>query len=195
MVIKTNYKFSLKKACLKNSSNFIKKDKLGQIKIQQMIFMILAVGFLFMLVGLIFLSMTLKDIKGSAAELSEKNSMLLVSKLSNSPEFSCGNAFSTSRSNCIDFDKLIVLRENIEKYSNFWGVAKIELRKIYPSSDVECQKGNYPECGIIHVLDKQVDILPYSSVFVSLCRKESNEYGIYDKCELARLMIASEDKK
>lgn len=172
----------------------LSNSKKGQLKIQQMIFMILAVFFLFILVGLFFLSVSMTNLKKSALNLEEKNSMLLVSKLANSPEFSCGNSFGTSRLNCIDFDKVMALSRNIEDYSEFWGVAKIELRKIYPESNVVCKDSTYPDCGIITILDNNVKTLPFSYNFVSLCRKEVDETGIYDKCELARLMVASEDK-
>lgn len=170
------------------------RGRFGQMKIQQMIFMIMAVAFLFILVGLFFLSITMNKLKESASNLGEKSSMLLVSKLANSPEFSCGNAFGTSRINCVDFDKLMALKDNSAKYSDFWGVAKIELRKVYPESEVVCASSNYPNCGIIKILDKDVNILPYSYNFVSLCRKEASETTIYNKCELARLMVASQDK-
>ena len=166
----------------------------GQLKIQQMIFMVMAVAFLFILVGLFFLSITFNELKKSASNLGEKGSMLLVSKLANSPEFSCGNAFGTSKINCIDFDKLMALKDNVNNYANFWGVVKIEVRKVYPENDAICSLSNYPNCGIVKILDKNVNILSYSSTFVSLCRKEASETKIYDKCELARLMVASQDK-
>lgn len=169
-------------------------NKFGQLKIQQMIFMIIAVTLLFVLVGVFFLSINLSQIKKTATNLAEENSMLLVSKLANSPEFSCGTAFGTSRNNCIDFDKIISLQKNTD-YLNFWGVAKIEVRKIFPDQgDKICDEKNYPNCGIVNILDRNVKILPYSSNFVSLCRKESDGKIIYDKCELALLLIASEDK-
>lgn len=170
------------------------KNKLGQLKIQQMIFMILAVGLLFIIIGLIFLSMTFRSLKNTAVIIGEKDSMLLVSKLANSPEFSCGDSFGTSKGNCVDFYKLMALKENIEIYSDFWGMSRIELKKIYPKNEVECNNDNYPECGIIKILDKKVNTLTASSVFVTLCRKESNEYKTYNKCELAKLSVASEDK-
>jgi len=179
-------------ACL--SLPILPRNRSGQMKIQQMIFMIIAVVLLFILVGLFFLSITLNELKKSSSELGEKSSMLLVSKLANSPEFSCGNAFGTSRINCIDFDKLMALKKISEEYSDFWGVAKIEIRKVYPESDLVCTDSNYPDCGIVKILDKNVNILPYSYNFVSLCRKEATETEIYNKCELARLMIASQDK-
>ena len=78
-----------------------KKGTKGQMKIQQMTFMLVAVTFLFILVGMFFLSMRLYDLKKTATNLEEKNAMLLVSKLANSPEFSCGNSFGGSRTSCV----------------------------------------------------------------------------------------------
>jgi hypothetical protein len=167
----------------------------GQLKIQQMIFMIVAVVFLFVLVGLFFLSISLNKIQKESTNIAEREAITLVSRLANSPEFSCGNAYGSNKPNCIDFDKVMVLKENIAKYSDFWGVAKIEIRKVYPNQgNMSCKEENYPNCGDLKILDKNVEILSYSSTFVSLCRKESSVAGPYSKCELARLMVSSEDK-
>lgn len=170
--------------------------KRAQIKIQQMTFMLIAVTFLFILVGVFFLSIRLYNLKKTATNLEEQNALLLVSKLANSPEFSCGNAFGRSRTSCVDFDKLISLQGRAGEYSELWGVAKIELRKVYPSEgNVVCDANNYPNCDIVEILDKNVNTQPASSNFVSLCRKDSNGIMIYDKCELARLMVSSEEKR
>ena len=75
----------------------------------------------------------------------------------------------------------MILRDKAE-YGDFWGVAKIEIRKIYP------------EEVVIKVLDKNVKSLPFVSNFVSLCKKTEENGQIYDKCELAKLMVSSEDK-
>jgi hypothetical protein len=170
------------------------KNKKGQLKIQQMAFMLIAVTFLFALVGIFFLAINLYNLQKTATGLEEDNALLLVSKLANSPEFSCGNSFGGSRSNCIDFEKLIVLQGMISKYQNFWGVAKIQIRKIYPEDETLCTSGNYPNCGIIKLLDKNVNSTAFTSNFVSLCRKDLSDNAIYDKCELAVLMVAGEDK-
>ncbi len=167
----------------------------GQLKIQQMSFMLIAVTVLFVLVGIFFLAIRLSSIKQTATNLAEENAMLLVSKLANSPEFSCGNSFGSSRTSCIDFDKIIVLKDISEKYSDFWGMTKIEIRKIYPAGNIVCDKSNYPDCGIIEILDKKINSLPAVSNFVSLCRKETDGSIIYDKCELARLLVSAESKK
>ncbi len=165
--------------------------KKSQIKIQQTAFMLIAVTLFFVLVGLFVLSFKLSNLKESAADLQEKNAMLLVTKLANSPEFSCERAFGSEKGSCIDADKVMMLKENIEEYENFWGVANIEIRKILPAGEEECSLTNYPDCGIIKLWKKEVSGYDMSN-FVSLCRKESLEGESYDRCELARLIVSYE---
>jgi hypothetical protein len=172
-------------------------DRKGQLKIQQMMFLILAVTLLFSLVGMFFFSISLGHLKKTAQNTESNNALLLVSKLAKSPEFSCGNSLGNVKSNCVDFDKVIVLSERIEKYTDFWGVSKIEIKKVYPyKNNLSCNKANYQteECGVITILNKNVPSLPASSNFISLCRKERTNSTIYNKCELARLIVSSEDR-
>jgi len=166
----------------------------AQLKIQQMAFMLMAITLFFVMVGMFVLVFRFSGLKESATILEEKNAMLLVTKLANSPEFSCGEAFGI-KINCVDADKVMMLKENIDKYSKFWGVAEIKIRKIYPDNgNIICTPGNYGNCGVIDVLSKNVNKLPPASNFVSLCRKDSYNDEAYDKCELARFMVSSEDK-
>ena len=169
------------------------QNRLGQMKIQQMAFMLIAITLFFMLVGIFVLVIRFSSLKQASVILEEENSVLLVTKLANSPEFACGASFGSSKLSCIDGDKIMVLKNHISKYIGFWGVAEIEIRKVYPNS-VECSSENYPDCGIIKVYSRDVNKLPASSNFVALCWKESSDIGIYDKCEVARLMVSSEDK-
>lgn len=154
------------------------------MKIKQMAFMLIAVMILFVLVGMFFLVSRFSGLKESASELQKKNARLLVSKISNSPEFSCGKSLGGSRANCIDADKVMVLKESIENYKNFWGVSSITIRKIYPENIDICTKQNYPECGIIEVVE---GVGTEISNFVALCRKGSDGNKIYDKCEIAKV--------
>ena len=55
-------------------------------------------------------------------------------------------------------------------------------------------KLEYLDCGVIEIYSKDVNKLPASSNFVSLCWKESSDTGVYSKCELARLMVSAEDR-
>lgn len=169
-------------------------SKSGQLKIQQMAFMLMAVTLFFVVAGLFLLTVKFSGLKESANALEEKNNLLLVMKLANSPEFSCGESFGTSRINCIDVDKVMALKNRISKYSDFWGIASIEIRKLVPESNVECTLSNYDNCGIIKVFSKNVNLLSPSSNYVALCRKESLDKDIYDKCEIGIIIISSEDK-
>ncbi|MEK6817324.1 MAG: hypothetical protein AABX80_00840, partial [Nanoarchaeota archaeon] len=147
-------------------------------------------------VGLLVVTIGFSGLKEKATALQEKNAMLLASKLANSPEFSCGQAFE-SKENCIDFDKIFILKENINKYKtgdkNFWGVSGIEIIKIYPKNSklIECNSENYPDCSKI-VLFSETGISIEN--FVSLCRKEfdSENYITYDKCELGKILVKYE---
>jgi len=76
-----------------------KLNKQGQMKIQQMAIMLLAVTLFFILVSIFILTFRLAGLKESSVLLEEKNAQLLVAKLANSPEFSCGNAFGTGKIN------------------------------------------------------------------------------------------------
>jgi len=168
--------------------------KRAQLKIQQMAFMLMAVTLFFILVGMFFLVIKFSGLKESATMLEEENAMLLATKIANSPEFSCGNAFGTTKIACIDSDKMIVLKENINKYSNFWGVSNIEVRKIYTDSkDAVCNLGNYPNCNVIRLQSQEIKGTPMSN-FVLLCRKDIYEGESYDKCELGKIIISYEGK-
>ncbi len=172
-----------------------KSHNKGQLKVQQMAFMLIAVTLFFIFVGIFVLVIRFSNLKQSANILEEENSMLLVAKLANSPEFACGDSFGSSKLNCIDADKIMILKEHISKYVGFWGIAEIKIRKIYPDEgNIVCNSGNFPDCGVIEVYSKNVNKLPASSNFVALCWKESSDTGVYGKCELARLMVSSEDK-
>lgn len=164
--------------------------KKGQIKIQQMVFMIIAVFILFVLIGLIAMSSRLSKLKGTVNDLKEKEALEIVSKLANSPEFSCANSYGSQKSDCVDFDKLIILKENIDNYKNFWGVSNIEVRKM-PNSDIACTSENYPECDTIKIIDGGTG---YSvSNFVSVCYKELNGEIASNKCEIGKLIVSYEE--
>lgn len=169
------------------------KNKKGQLKIQQMAFMLIAITLFFALVGLLVLTFFTGNLKKIATESEENNAIKLVEKLADSPEFSCGNAFS-AKSYCIDEDKAMILKDN-KKYENFWQIAEIEIIKVYPKENVECIEENYPNCGKITIFSKETNKISKSS-FVTLCRKEKDAQTemTYDKCEMAKLLVYYEVK-
>ena len=166
--------------------------KQGQLKIQQMVFMLLAATLFFALVGMLVLALKFSGLKESATALEEKNSLLLVTRIANSPEFSCGKAFGNLKTNCVDADKVMMLKKNIDRYDNFWGrETNIEIIKIYPEGNVVCTLNNYPNCNLINLQSEEIHV--EHSNFISLCRKDLINGEVYDKCELAKIMVSYKD--
>lgn len=170
------------------SLTFPLQGKRGQMKMQQMAFMLIAVTILFVFVGLFFLKIILSDNRQSANVLEEKNALLLVSKLADSPEFSCGSSFGGPKSNCVDFGKVVALKDSSEKYSKFWDVEGIIIRKVFPEEEKVCTRENYPDCGEIVIIEREGEGIGVSN-FVSLCRKEKIDGIINDICEIARIIV------
>lgn len=169
------------------------RQKTGQMKIQQTAFLLIAVTLFFVLAGFFVLSFRMASLRESATALEEKNAMLLVSKLANSPEFSCGSSYGENRINCVDADKFMMLKEDVSKYSNFWGVQNIKIRKLYPEipGEIECTRTNYPNCNIMSLRPRSGNFTSLEN-FVALCRKESKDNKLHDKCELASFMVSYE---
>ncbi|MCX6749704.1 MAG: hypothetical protein NTW17_03100 [Candidatus Pacearchaeota archaeon] len=162
------------------------RQKKGQMKIQQMAFMLIAVTLFLVMAAMFILMIRFSSLKESAKLLEEENALSLVSKIADSPEFSCGSAFEKPRTNCIDLDKLMALKSRFKDYAGFWGIDGIEIRKVYPAGNEECTSENYPECGKITLVTSETGT--GVSNFVSLCRKEQGEL-IYNKCELGKVSV------
>jgi hypothetical protein len=128
-----------------------KKSKSGQMKIQQTAFMLLAITLLFVLVGMFFIVFKFSGLKQSSSDLQEENALMLVSKIANYPELSCGSSYGSDIGNCIDMDKAIFLLNDRKKYKDLFGVSNVEIRKIYPEGNsVICSLENYPNCDILN---------------------------------------------
>jgi len=165
-------------------------EKLGQFKIQQMSFMLMAVVLLFALVAMFYITIQYRNLHSLASNLEENKAILMANYISGATEFSCAG-----EQYCIDSDKLIVL-ENNSMYKDFWPVAYIKIRKIYPSGeDVICNKANYPECNLYNVYSNN-KIKSQNSIgtFVALCRYE--KLGKYPNriCEFGKMIIGYEVK-
>jgi cell division protein FtsL len=167
-------------------------SKRAQMKIQQMVFMIIAVFILFVIIGMIFLSSRISNVQKTATEIQELNALTLASKIANSPEFSCGNSYGNQISDCVDLDKVMALKKSVNNYESFWGVSNIEIRKIYPSEEEkECNDENYPNCNWINVIEEKVSGYSVGN-FVSICYKELNGQIASNKCEIGKIIISYE---
>ena len=168
--------------------------KKAQLKIQEMAFMLLAVFLFFILVGMFILSIVYSNIYDEANRINEERTLSLVTNIANSPELAC----VSSKSNCIDGDKLITLVGN-DVYAKFWPFSSLRVLTSsgFGKSEgelVECGLVNYPDCDILTVYDKNVKNQRAIASFVAFCYKEFENSYIYDKCEIAKVIAGTELK-
>lgn len=148
----------------------------GQLKVQQMAFVLVALAILFGMVLLLYFSITLRSMGKEALELNREEAGELVKSIASSAEFGLSDC-----PNCVDLDKLMLLKYR-NSYKEFWNLDYLRIDKIYPiANEKECELSNYPECSTITLIKKEVG--SPSSAFVSLCRWERE----YRKCELGRI--------
>lgn len=162
------------------------KSLRSQMKIQEMSFMIIALVVFFIIVLLFYLAISLSGLKQRFDASTRAGNILLVSKIAESPEFSCADASSIL---CVDEDKILALKQN-KAYTSFFQVdgLKIETLRLLNESQLECSLGNYPNCNIITIVSNKSNSVADSS-FISLCRKEYKNGYTYNKCEPAKITI------
>jgi len=167
------------------------RKKKGQLKTQEMAFMLMAVVLLFIIAGLFFVAIRYREMYKTSNLLEKEKTISTISKLADTAEFSCGKPL------CIDTDKLIVMKDR-KAYAGFWPVTSLEVVKIKEASEeeVECNENTYPNCTIFKIYDGDVEDEDKVSTFVALCRQEKDENGYwYDKCELGKIVAGMEVKQ
>ncbi len=163
----------------------LRKIKRGQMQIQQMAFMILAVFLFFILVGLFFLGIQFRDIKKNVAQLQTEQAISSLKVIADMPELSYNSRESLS----LDEDKLIIMSGNLGSYySEFWPVASVKVYKIYPKFDeqIKCPALN---CNYFEVYDNRQENTRTYSTYVSICKKIKETGYVYDKCEVGKLVV------
>jgi len=168
--------------------HYLVNSSRGQLKIQQMAFVLVAIMIFFAMVGLFYFSIKIADLKGSAQDLREDKVRETVRKMAGSPEFAWTASDCAS---CIDLDKVLALKER-KVYEDFWDFSFLQISRVYPSEGEECTKLNYPRCGTITIIDKKENTIAHSA-FVSLCRFDGVEE--YSKCELGKIILGFESVK
>ncbi len=152
----------------------------GQVKIQQMAFVLVAIMIFFAIVVLFYLSIRVNLLKGDVEILRNEEAKEVVRKLAGRPELSWT---VTDCASCIDLDKALVLNHR-ESYEDFWEVPFLQIERVYPDGEGECTKGNYPDCRTITLVDEGIYIA--HSAFVALCRHDEL---MGDKCELGKIYL------
>lgn len=159
-------------------------NKKGQLRIQQMAFMIVAVVFFFVLVGLFFLGYQSKNITENFADLQKEQAIGSLKVIAGMTELNCDD----SKELCLDNDKLLIMSKESKKYSDIWPVASVKVIKVYPAFE---KRVNCPgiDCNYYNVYDSgQKNVKEYST-YVSICQKREDNSYIYDKCEVGKLIL------
>jgi len=163
----------------------------GQMKIQQMAFMIMAVFFFFLLVGLFFLNVSFRDVKKSAMRLHREEAISSLEVIADMPELNYDSRASAS----LDEDKLMIMSGKFGRtYEGFWPVASVKVYKVYPRFDkvIKCPKLN---CNYFEVYNSgQKNVREYST-YVSICKRVSEKGYVYDKCGIGKLVVGVLDVK
>ena len=169
-------------------------NKKAQIRMQEMAFMLVAVILFFVLVGLFLFSILYASIQKEARMIAEEKTLLLITNLADSPEFSC----VASKPNSVDGDKAMALIDN-KNYRNFWPFSRLEIQKSSAfrknkNEMVKCTMRNYPDCERFVIFDKNVKNEITTASYVVLCRIELENGLNYEKCEIAKLIAGTELK-
>lgn len=161
----------------------------GQMKIQEMAFVLVALMIFFAMVALVYFSIKLAGLKEDALSLREEQAKELVLKLAGTPEFSW-TAFDCG--NCIDMDKAFLLK-NRKTYKDFWSLDYLRIETVYPPKNGECTESNYPDCNSITIVNKTSQYGSPSLAFVALCRQEFLGQSDYVRCEVGRIYASGKN--
>lgn len=160
----------------------------GQLKIQQMAFVLVALMIFFAMAALFYFSIRSSNLRQDVEALREGEIMESVRKMSGSAEFAWTSAGDCS--SCIDFDKVLMLK-NRTSYKGFWkNIALLKIERVYPvfGEGTECTRENYPMCDGVTLIDEDKDFRSHRA-FVALCRHESEGYN---RCDLGKIVMAFE---
>ena len=158
--------------------------KRGQLQIQQLAFLIVAIFLFFIIVGLFFLNVSMGSIKGSAQDLKTEKAISFLSTIPSMTEFNANCA------NCVDKDKLKAFIYFSKEYKQFFPLDSLRALKIYPkpenfsiSDELLCPSS---ECIILFNSTKP-EIVEYS-IFVPVCETSKRTGIVITDCEIWKLI-------
>lgn len=166
------------------------RDIRGQLKIQEMAFVLVAICVFFGIAALFFVTVNLGSVKQDVQDLNRENARQIVYQIASTPEFRWRDE---GCSGCIDELKILLVKEERGIYLPFWNIDYLAIESVYPKNNEECTLSNYPNCGRITLANNSKYFGTPSTAFVSICRDEKIESGgSYEKCELGRIYASVE---
>lgn len=111
----------------------------GQLKIQEMAFVIVALVVLFALIAIFFVSWRLHSVRGEVETLQEYAGGTLVRQLVNTPEL------GGSCQGCLSWDNAWVLAQRTNSLKDRWNLDYLEIQILQVNRT--CTAQTYPSCG------------------------------------------------
>jgi hypothetical protein len=156
----------------------------GQLKIQQMAFVLVALFIFFAIAGLLWITFMTAGIREDVGDVRGAGAKELVLQLASMPEFGWT---ASSCENCVDLDKVVLMKDR-GAYEGFFDLDYLAVETLYPSFEASCSGGNVPDCDRLVLIDKEVGTP--ASAFVSLCRQAVHSEGPYVECRLGRVFAS-----
>ncbi|HVY01946.1 MAG TPA: hypothetical protein VHA12_04250 [Candidatus Nanoarchaeia archaeon] len=164
----------------------------GQLKIQEMAFVLVAIFIFFGLAALFFFTVSLGNLKQSVTDLEGEQAKQLAFQLANTPEFSWSDDTCV---NCIDSLKTLLLKDHKDIYLQYWNLDYLVIETTYPEKQGECTLQNYPNCRTITLANRTDYYGTPATAYVSICRHEKvSSGGSYPVCEIGLIHASMEAK-
>ncbi|MEK6893166.1 MAG: hypothetical protein AABX07_03090 [Nanoarchaeota archaeon] len=165
----------------------------GQLKVQEMAFVLVAIMIFFVLVAIFLLNFWISSLKDDTVSQRDEKSSEIALKLADSPEFAWSSK-NNRCDNCVDIDKVFALKERINSgkaYKDFWShdIGIIKVESLYPEKTGECTRANYPNCKTITLLNRTQEY-SFSGGYIALCRHDAANKGSM-KCELGQIYVSA----
>jgi len=163
----------------------------GQLKIQEMAFVLVAIVIFMVIAGLFFIKIQMAGLKDEVVSQNDDKAISLALKIASLPEF-LWSSKNNQCDNCVDLDKVFLLKSSAQTnkiYSQFWtkDITAIKFEVLYPKKEGECTKGNYPNCKTITLLNSSSEY-SFKSAYVSLCKIDLEGSR---KCELGKIYVSA----
>lgn len=163
----------------------------GQIKIQEMAFVLVALMVFFGIIAVLYLSVQGSLLSQKAREQSDERAIHAVRVLAATPEFTWSEC-----PECVDLDKVFVIKKQLSRNASLrglWDYDYLVLEQLYPAqAGGECTPASYPACNRTTVLAPSGAYGVASSSFVTLCRWDPGQQRV---CSLGRLSISDRGRE
>lgn len=157
----------------------------GQLKIQEMAFVLVAIFIFFGLAALFFFTVSLGNLRENVSDLEGEQARQLAFAFAKSPELSWSD---DTCPHCVDSLKALLLKNHRDVYLNYWNMDYLVIETIYPEKTGECTIQNYPNCKTITLANRTDYYGTPASAYIAICRHERiSSGGSYPTCELGMI--------